>query len=145
MWVLRSHKDCHDINFEVVQLWAYEVFRTFRERMIDNESEDEVIDIIRKETKKAFNMGFDSDCEDEEDFEPPLFGNILDTYGFYRGLDDDNLGNYFPKKIDEYNSSSKFAEINIVFNRKVNENITRILRVVFEPDERIIITGKSGN
>ena len=56
MWVLRSHKDCHDINFEVVQLWAYEVFRTFRERMIDNESEDEVIDIIRKETKKAFNM-----------------------------------------------------------------------------------------
>ena len=102
MWALRSHKDCHDINFEVVQLWAYEVFRTFRERMIDNESEDEVIDIIRKETKKAFNMGFDSDCEDEEDFEPPLFGNILDTYVFYRVLDDDNLGNYFPKKIDEY-------------------------------------------
>ena len=59
--------------------------------------------------------------------------------------DDDELGDYFPKKIDEYNSSSKFAEINIIFDRKVNENITRILRVVFEPDERIIITGKSGN
>ena len=56
MWVLRSHKDCHDINFEVVQLWAYEVFRTFRERMTDNESEDAVIDIVRKETKKTFDM-----------------------------------------------------------------------------------------
>ena len=107
--------------------------------------EDEVIDIIRKETKKAFNMGFDSDCEDEEDFEPPLFGNILDTYGFYRGLDDDNLVNYFPKKIDEYNSSGKFAEINIIFNRKVIENIIRILRVISEPGGHIIITGKSGN
>ena len=31
-------------------------FRTFRERMIDNESEDAVIDIVRKETKKAFDM-----------------------------------------------------------------------------------------
>ena len=60
--------------------------------------------------------------------------------------DDDELGDYFPKKkIDEYNSSSKFADIVIIFDRKVNENITRILRVVFEPDERIIITGKSGN
>ena len=45
----------------------------------------------------------------------------------------------------EYNRSGKFAEINIVFNRKVNENITRILRVSSEPDGHIIITGKSGN
>ena len=87
-------------------------------------------------------MDFDSVCEDEENFEPPLFGNILDTYGFYTDLDDDDLGDYFPKKIDEYNSSSKFAKINIIFDRKVNENITRILRVIFEPDEHIIITGK---
>ena len=56
-----------------------------------------------------------------------------------------NLGTIFQKKVDEYNNSSKFAEIIIIFDRKVNENITRILRVVFEPDERIIITGKSGN
>ena len=143
--VLRSHKDCHDTKFEVVQLWVYEVFRTFRDRMIDNESEDEVIDIVRKETKKAFNMDFDSVCEDEENFEPPLFGNILDTYGFYTDLDDDDLGDYFPKKIDEYNSSGKFAEINIIFNRKVIENIIRILRVISEPGGHIIITGKSGN
>ena len=77
--VLRSHKDCHDTKFEVVQLWVYEVFRTFRDRMTDKKSEEDVIEIVRKETKKAFNMDFDSVCEDEENFEPPLFGNILDT------------------------------------------------------------------
>ena len=69
--VLRSHKDCHDTKFEVVQLWVYEVFRTFRDRMEDGQSEMEIIDIVRKETKKAFNMDFDSVCEDEENFEPP--------------------------------------------------------------------------
>ena len=53
-----------------------------------------------------------------------------------------NLGTIFQKKIDEYNSSSKFADIVIIFDRKVNENITRILRVIFELDEHIIITGK---
>ena len=69
----------HDTKFEVVQLWVYEVFRTFRDRMTDTEAEGDVIEIVRKETKKAFNMDFDSVCEDEENFEPPLFGNILDT------------------------------------------------------------------
>ena len=57
-------------------------------------------------------MDFDSVCEDEKDFKPPLFGNILDIYGCYRDLEDDDLGDYFPKKIDEYNSSSKFAKLN---------------------------------
>ena len=143
--VLRSHKDCHDTKFEVVQLWVYEVFRTFRDRMIDAESEEEVIDIVRKETKKAFNMDFDSVCEDEENFEPPLFGNILDTYGFYTDLDDDELEEYFPKKLEEYNSCGKFAEMDMIFNRKVIENIIRILRVISEPGGHIIITGQSGN
>ena len=100
---------------------------------------------MRKETKKAFNMDFDSVCEDEENFEPPLFGNILDTYGFYTDLDDDDLKEYFPKKTEEYNSSGKFAEIDIIFNRKVIENTVRILRVISEPGGHIIITGKSGN
>ena len=143
--VLRSHKDCHDTKFEVVQLWVYEVFRTFRDRMIDDDSEEEVIDIVRKETKKAFNMDFDSVCEDEENFEPPLFGNILDTYGFYTDLDDDELDEYFPKKLEEYNSCGKFAEIDMIFNRKVIENIIRVLRVISEPGGHIIITGQSGN
>ena len=143
--VLRSHKDCHDTKFEVVQLWVYEVFRTFRDRMTSTTAELEVVDIVRKETKKAFNMDFDSVCEDEENFEPPLFGNILDTYGFYTDLDDDDLTEYFPKKIEEYNSTGKFAEIDIIFNRKVIENTVRILRVISEPGGHIIITGKSGN
>ena len=90
-------------------------------------------------------MDFDSVCEDEENFEPPLFGNILDTYGFYTDLDDDDLKEYFPKKTEEYNSSGKFAEIDIIFNRKVIENTVRILRVISEPGGHIIITGKSGN
>ena len=143
--VLRSHKDCHDTKFEVVQLWVYEVFRTFRDRMIDADSEQEVINIVRKETKKAFNMDFDSVCEDEENFEPPLFGNILDTYGFYTDLDDDELDEYFPKKLEDYNSCGKFAEMDIIFNRKIIENIIRILRVISEPGGHIIITGQSGN
>ena len=117
--VLRSHKDCHDTKFEVVQLWVYEVFRTFRDRMTEVDSEEDVIEIVRQETKKAFNMDFDSVCEDEENFEPPLFGNILDTYGFYTDLDDDELLGYFPLKLEEYNSSGNFAEIDIIFNRKV--------------------------
>ena len=41
--VLRSHKDCHDTKFEVVQLWVYEVFRTFRDRMTDSAAELEVV------------------------------------------------------------------------------------------------------
>ena len=143
--VLRSHKDCHDTKFEVVQLWVYEVFRTFRDRMTDSLSETEVIEIVRKETKKAFNMDFDSVCEDEENFEPPLFGNILDTYGFYTDLDDDELAEYFPNKLDEYNSSGNFAEIDIIFNRKVIQNTVRILRVISEPGGHIILSGESGN
>ena len=119
--VLRSHKDCHDTKFEVVQLWVYEVFRTFRDRMTSSEFRDEIVDIVRKETKKAFNMEFDSVCEDEESYEPPLFGNILDTYGFYTDLDDDELIEYFPSKLEEYNSSGEFAEIDIIFSRKVNK------------------------
>ena len=140
--VLRSHKDCHDTKFEVVQLWVYEVFRTFRDRMTDEQSENDIIEIVRKETKKAFNMDFDSVCEDEENFEPPLFGNILDTYGFYTDLDDDELEEYFPKKLEEYNNSGKYAEMDMIFNRKVIENIIKVLRVISEPGGHIIITGK---
>ena len=157
--VLRSHKDCHDTKFEVVQLWVYEVFRTFRDRMTDPEAEQDVIDIVREETKKAFNMDFDSVCEDEENFEPPLFGNILDTYGFYTDLDDDELLGYFPLKLEEYNSSGNFAEMDIIFNRKVAllfinqydiisqviQNTVRVLRVISEPGGHIVLSGESGN
>lgn len=143
--VLRSHKDCHDTKFEVVQLWVYEVFRTFRDRMEDSQSEMEIIEIVRKETKKAFNMDFDSVCEDEENFEPPLFGNILDTYGFYTDLDDEELEEFFPRKLEEYNSCGMFAEMEMIFNGKVMENIIRILRVISEPAGHIIITGQSGS
>ncbi len=45
--VLRSHKDCHDTKFEVVQLWVHEVFRTFRDRMMTLEDEEHVISIVR--------------------------------------------------------------------------------------------------
>ena len=128
-----------------MQLWVYEVFRTFRDRMTEPTAEMDVIEIVRKETKKAFNMDFDSVCEDEDKFEPPLFGNILDTYGFYTDLDDEELANYFPKKLQEYNDTGTFAEIDIIFCSKVLQNTVRILRVISEPGGHIILTGQSGN
>ena len=40
-------------------------------------------------------------------------------YGFYTDLDDDELLGYFPLKLEEYNSSGDFAEMDIIFNRRV--------------------------
>ena len=114
--MLRSHKDCHDTKFEVVQLWVNEVLRTFRDRMMDIEAEDEVVDIVRKQTKKVFNLSFDDICEYEEISEPPRFGNILDTYGFYTDLDDDELLEYLNKKVEEYNEEEENPKLSLIFN-----------------------------
>ena len=140
--VLRSHKDCHDTKFEVVQLWVYEVFRTFRDRMVEEEAENSVIEIVRAETKKAFNMNFDSVCEDEEELEPPLFGNILDTYGFYTDIDEDELAEYLPKKLEEYNSSGQYPKMDIIFNKRAVQHIIRTLRVISEPGSKLLFTYK---
>ena len=43
-------------------------------------------------------------------------------YGFYTDLDDDELLGYFPLKLEEYNTSGDFAEMNIIFNRRVHCN-----------------------
>lgn len=40
-------------------------------------------------------------------------------YGFYTDLDDDELLGYFPLKLEEYNTSGDFAEMDIIFNRRV--------------------------
>jgi len=143
--VLRSHKDCHDTKFEVVQLWVHEVLRTFRDRMINNENENKVVEIVREQTKKYFNLNFDSLCEDEEHWEPPLFGNILDTYGFYTDLDYCELLQYLSDKVNDYNSIDENPKLDIVFNRFVIQNIVRMLRVISEPEGHIIMSGESGN
>lgn len=41
------------------------------------------------------------------------------SYGFYTDLDDDELLGYFPLKLEEYNTSGDFAEMDIIFNRRV--------------------------
>ena len=143
--VLRSHKDCHDTKFEVVQLWVHEVLRTFRDRMMSIENENKVVEVVRDQTKKSFNLNFDSLCEDEEHWEPPLFGNILDTYGFYTDLDYEEFTQYLLQKVEEYNSIEENPKLNIVFNRFIIKNIVRMLRVISEPEGHIIMSGETGN
>ena len=43
-------------------------------------------------------------------------------YGFYTDLDDDELLGYFPLKLEEYNTAGDFAEMDIIFNRRVHCN-----------------------
>ena len=43
----------------------------------------------------------------------------VSRYGFYTDLDDDELLGYFPLKLEEYNTSGDFAEMDIIFNRRV--------------------------
>ena len=140
--VLRSDKDCHDTKFEVVQLWVNEVLRTFRDRMRTEEYESEVVDIVRLQTKKVFNLDFDTICENEETNEPPMFGNILDTYGFYTDLDDDELLDHLSKKALEYDQDN--PKLNLIFNDYIVQNIVKILRVISEPEGHIILSGESG-
>ena len=142
--VLRSHKDCHDTKFEVVQLWVNEILRTFRDRMMDIEAEDEVVEIVRKQTKKVFNLSFDDVCEYEEINEPPRFGNILDTYGFYTDLDDDELLEYLNNKVEEYNADEENPKLTLIFNDFIIQNILKILRVISEPEGHIIMSGETG-
>ena len=47
-----------------------------------------------------------------------LFFDVF-SYGFYTDLDDDELLGYFPLKLEEYNTSGDFAEMDIIFNRRV--------------------------
>jgi dynein heavy chain len=143
--VLRSHKDCHDTKFEVVQLWVHEVLRTFRDRMMSIEDENKVVEIVREQTKTFFNLNFDSLCENEQHWEPPLFGNILDTYGFYTDLDSSELSQYLQHQVEEYNSIEENPKLTIVFNQFFIKNIVRILRVVSEPEGHIVMSGESGN
>ena len=43
-------------------------------------------------------------------------GLNVSRYGFYTDLDDDELLGYFPLKLEEYNTSGDFAEMDIIFN-----------------------------
>ena len=47
-------------------------------------------------------------------------GLNVSRYGFYTDLDDDELLGYFPLKLEEYNTSGDFAEMDIIFNRRVS-------------------------
>ena len=47
------------------------------------------------------------------------YGLNVFRYGFYTDLDDDELLGYFPLKLEEYNTSGDFAEMDIIFNRRV--------------------------
>ena len=142
--VLRSHRDCHDTKFEVVQLWVNEVLRTFRDRMMDLEAEDVVIDIVRKQTQKVFNLSFDSVCEYEDISEPPMFGNILDTYGFYTDLDDEEVVEYLNDKGEEYNTVDENPKLDIIFNDFIIRNIVKTLRVISESEGHVIMSGETG-
>ena len=142
--VLRSHKDCHDTKFEVVQLWVNEVLRTFRDRMMDLTSENVVVDIVRKQTQKVFNLSFDSVCENEEINEPPMFGNILDTYGFYTDLDGDEVIEFLNAKVVDYNKDDENPRLTLIFNDFIIQNIVKMLRVISEPEGHVIMSGQSG-
>ena len=89
-------------------------------------------------------MSFDSVCDDEEIHEPPLFGNILDTYGFYTDLDEEEFVEYLIDKQIEYNQDEENPTLNLIFNDYIVRNIEKILRVISEPEGHIIMSGESG-
>ena len=58
-------------------------------------------------------------------------------YGFYTDLDDDELLGYFPLKLEEYNTSGDFAEMDIIFNRRVFCFIVFLQSILLEAEKQI--------
>ena len=92
--------------------------------MMNSLYESEVLEIVRVQTKKFFNLDFDAICENEDMHEPPMFGNILDTYGFYTDLDEDELLEHLTKKALEYDHDN--PKLNLIFNNYIIKNIVAV-------------------
>jgi len=55
--LMRAHKDCHDTKFELLELWVNEVYRTYFEKLAEDEKPGVNFNNILRETfyyKSAF-------------------------------------------------------------------------------------------
>ncbi len=48
--LMRAHKDCHDTKFELLELWVNEVYRTYFEKLAEDEKPGVNFNNILRET-----------------------------------------------------------------------------------------------
>ncbi|XP_071815449.1 dynein axonemal heavy chain 3-like isoform X3 [Apostichopus japonicus] len=171
--ILLIHPDCVpqgvDGARKLVRLWVHEVYRVFYDRLVDDEDRETffkvVKNVVQTQFKEKMNGIFShllagKDVKDnnlrsvsakellDDNMRSLFFGDYLrgkDEEKLYDEVTDmDGLREAMEKYLDEYNLMSK-APMDLVMFRFVIEHISRISRVLKQPNGHALLVGIGGS
>ena len=134
-----------ETKVQMATLWTHEVFRVFRDRMINQEDSNWVTDHVKELLETELGMSA-SDCLDESgrlffgDYmipgaEPRLYDAVADL---------DQLSSVMIEYLGDYNAESK-SPMNLVLFLDAIEHVSRISRVLRQPRGNALLLGVGGS
>ncbi|XP_059151038.1 dynein axonemal heavy chain 3-like [Physella acuta] len=145
-------------NQKITRLWIHEVYRVFYDRLVDDDDRDQFFKMVKHGVeihfKEKLNTLFSHIVEPgklivDEDIRALIFGDfITKSKGDERQYDEiqnlTELRETVERFLEDYNLSSK-APMDLVMFRFAIEHISRISRVLKQPNGHCLLVGIGGS
>ncbi|ELT89912.1 hypothetical protein CAPTEDRAFT_157693, partial [Capitella teleta] len=143
-------------SHKIVRLWVHEVYRVFYDRLVDEEDRENFFAVVKTTVEQCFREKFNQlfshlasgDRITDDDIRSLLFGDYVRTTEDLRLYDEiqdmENLREVVEQYLEEYNMMSK-APMDLVMFRFAIEHISRISRILKQPNGHALLVGIGGS
>ncbi|XP_033219684.1 dynein heavy chain 2, axonemal [Belonocnema kinseyi] len=141
--LLRGHKDYQYSRPTFLRLWIHEAFRVFNDRLIDEKDREWFVDLLNEQLGKYYELTFHNLCPEKRS---PIFGSFMNAWNIYEDLTDIvAVRRYIELQMDEYNASPGVVRLDLTLFRDAIEHVCRIVRVISQPRENMLLVGIGGS
>nr|XP_031831701.1 dynein heavy chain 3, axonemal-like [Nomia melanderi] len=152
-------KESVETKVTFIRLWAHEVWRTFGDRILDNEDKKYLFTQIKEITKRHFKDSFETAFDylpkfennqiTKESFNELIFSNFLDiekdkNKKYEEIASIEKLKNKILFYLNKYNNNFK-KQINIVITQYVLESLIKITRILAIPGDNLLMISNIGS
>jgi dynein heavy chain len=140
-----------------IRLWIHESYRVFHDRLIDEDDRNLLFNIVSESCYQNFRQHVDKVCtnliSEGERLSPAhirnlFYGNYIEPDAepkFYDEITDlDDLTDKMNYYLNEYNMISK-SPMNLVMFKFAIEHVSRVLRVLTQPNGNLLLVGMGGS
>ncbi|XP_078034863.1 dynein axonemal heavy chain 7 [Augochlora pura] len=153
-------KESVETKVTFIRIWAHEVWRTFGDRILDNNDKDYLFLQIRETTKRHFKDSFETAFDylpksknnqiTKESFNDLVFSNFMDTIekdknkNYEEITSMEKLRNKLLFYLNEYNTNFK-KQIDIAITQYVLESLIKISRTLIIPGGNLLMISNIGS